>query len=657
MSRIRSALAMAACLVLLAPAAGCSKKDKGEAVEPQPSSDLPSPTVRTEGDAIVVAVAPDRPLAVAVPGLGHLTAPSGAFATAGKVVVHRLRSDNPDGSLVVVGGMGVDVAFEGTSLASPITILFDDPGAMRQLPKAALPVVLHKPDGGGWEAKSVSRTADGVPYISTKDFSPNLFGWIPVPDWVRELADSFADFTTQRTDARPCSGLSAPSWSSIDKRTTMVHLCAIANADRAEIQVQSNRRFYQWVAVPAGADYVWVEGQPDLLRRVVANVTGHDAGSNVLLAGNGWFTAGYKQPEQTQRKNFNAYLDPWSAGLSVGMSVLGLDPRQKVTSAAWIVGMCINKLLPFPSADGAEAFLGCFVTQALKNLDNPDVAFKSAKDLYGEAAYAKEAEEGLKQASDRLRYLGKLLKVLGIITSTFPQLPDLFSSWGNDQPGRFMLHLTAKPTSPTGGTTTQPPPPRTQAPPPRTQAPPPPPAGSPRIDLARGGAAPFGSWYNVTLSGFTPGAAVTVTCRDSRDPGGFYSQKFTIGGDGRAADSTLCYSADGPDHWVTGGGIESNHVSWGNAPPPPPAGSPRIDLARGGAAPFGSWYNVTLSGFTPGAAVTVTCRDSRDPGGFYSQKFTIGGDGRAADSTLCYSADGPDHWVTGGGIESNHVAW
>jgi hypothetical protein len=24
----------------------------------------------------------------------------------------------------------------------------------------------------------------------------------------------------------------------------------------------------------------------------------------------------------------------------------------------------------------------------------------------------------------------------------------------------------------------------------------------------------------------------------------------------------LCYSGDGPEHWVTGGGIESNRVSW-----------------------------------------------------------------------------------------------
>lgn len=99
-----------------------------------------------------------------------------------------------------------------------------------------------------------------------------------------------------------------------------------------------------------------------------------------------------------------------------------------------------------------------------------------------------------------------------------------------------------------------------------------------------------------------------------------------------------------------------------SAPPPPPAQPPppapaKIDISRGGPAPSGYWYSMVLSGFSPGSSVTVTCRDSADPQGFWTQTFTINGAGQASDSTLCYSADGPDHWVTGGGVESNHVTW
>jgi hypothetical protein len=44
-------------------------------------------------------------------------------------------------------------------------------------------------------------------------------------------------------------------------------------------------------------------------------------------------------------------------------------------------------------------------------------------------------------------------------------------------------------------------------------------------------------------------------------PGWILEQTFAIGSDGRAGDSTLCYSDDGPDDWMTGG-VESNYVNW-----------------------------------------------------------------------------------------------
>ncbi|GGS10241.1 hypothetical protein GCM10010169_63780 [Micromonospora fulviviridis] len=645
---------LAAVLILGAMAAACTTE---EPAAPVTAQEVPQPAVSARGDTMDVTVAPADALDVAVPGVGRLQGAAGSFTKAGTVRISSLRSDQPRNDFVVTSDVGLDVSFVGTSLARPLRVIFDDPRAAGLVPGGAVPVALHRPDSGVWEVRPMSRAADGALVLETQDFSPNLLGWVPIPDWLRSVGDSFADFVTQRTDPRHCPKPAAPPWSSVVKGTTLVHLCSITNSDsagvpRAEVQVQSNRRFLTWVQVPAGRDYVWVDGQPDALRRVLNGALRHDM-DQVLLPGNGWFTAGYRQPSAAEQKQFNAYIDGYSAGLTVALNLLGVSFGEGVYGAVVIMRKCVASLLPMPTWEGGKEFIACLVQQTLSNLVDPGKAYAAAMDLYGESAYAKSAETTIMKSMERLRIFGKLMRILGVagvISATFPQLPDLFSDWGKDYPGRFTLKLAAKPVTPTV------PGPTTPGPRPSNSGPGMPPL-NPRIDLSRGGAAPHGSWYSVVLSGFAPGSSVTVACRDSVDPGGFFNQTFTIGGDGRAADSTLCYSADGPDHWVTSGSVASNRVSWGGAPPPPPPAPARIDLSRGGAAPHGSWYSVVLSGFAPGSSVTVTCRDSVDPGGFFNQTFTIGGDGRAADSTLCYSADGPDHWVTGGNAESNHVPW
>jgi hypothetical protein len=55
---------------------------------------------------------------------------------------------------------------------------------------------------------------------------------------------------------------------------------------------------------------------------------------------------------------------------------------------------------------------------------------------------------------------------------------------------------------------------------------------------------------------------VSVSCRDSVDPGGFYTFTMTTNGSGYAFTQNQCYSGDHPDHWVIAGGVASNHVQW-----------------------------------------------------------------------------------------------
>jgi hypothetical protein len=87
----------------------------------------------------------------------------------------------------------------------------------------------------------------------------------------------------------------------------------------------------------------------------------------------------------------------------------------------------------------------------------------------------------------------------------------------------------------------------------------------PTVSLAQGPTAPFGYRYAITLAGFPASSTVRITCFDTVSAAGFYT--FSLGTDasGRAFTQSYCYSADGPDHWVTANGVTSNHVSWGQS--------------------------------------------------------------------------------------------
>lgn len=443
------AVVLAATVVVAWSRTGRDGQAKSAAPAAASSDDVPSPVVRVVGNPIEVAVEPSQPFAAAVPGVGHLSAPAGAFASAGRVIVQPLQANAPDGSLVTLGGTGVDVSFDGTTLTAPITMTFDDPATGGHLPANAVPVVLHqRAPGNAWDVRTAANDS-GTPQLSTTDFSPNLFGWITLPDWVKEMGDSIADFATLRTDPRPCAN-NPPQWSSVANRTTLVHLCAISNTEptskipRAELQVQSNRRFFEWVSVPAGADYVWVADEQDWFRAALSKLTGRDRNREVLLAGNGWLTAGYRQPAQREAKEFNASIDYYSAGFSVGSSILGLDPRDNVQGSLIIIATCLDTLRTFPSWDSAKDFIKCFIEESLSNLANPEKAFSQALDLFGEAGYAKEAEQSLRKALSRLQFLGRLIKIIGIVNViryTYGQLPDIYAQWGTTQPGRFTLTL------------------------------------------------------------------------------------------------------------------------------------------------------------------------------------------------------------------------
>jgi hypothetical protein len=121
------------------------------------------------------------------------------------------------------------------------------------------------------------------------------------------------------------------------------------------------------------------------------------------------------------------------------------------------------------------------------------------------------------------------------------------------------------------------------------------------------------------------------------------------------------FSAKGTTCWNWRRGKTPTPCS-GPAPPGggggEPTPSPTVSLAQGPPAPAGYRYAISISGFAPNADVSISCRDSADPGGFYTFALRTDASGNASTSDYCYSADGPDHWVVADGqFESNHVSW
>lgn len=121
-----------------------------------------------------------------------------------------------------------------------------------------------------------------------------------------------------------------------------------------------------------------------------------------------------------------------------------------------------------------------------------------------------------------------------------------------------------------------------------------------------------------------------------------------------AISSNSCYSGDGPDHWVTANGLESNHVSWraGSLPGPskPPGGAASLQIAWSSAHP--TWIVMTLNGFTlgsyqytchfgSGGDQTYTLSETEEPQTFDNGHTCF--DGIAGDTV----------WVTIGSVTSN----
>lgn len=548
--------------------AGCSAPAHEETKD-----SILNPIVAESGDAIVVDVDETHPLAVEIPGLGRITAPSHAFSAPGQILVQPLSSSTGDGAAITTDGPGFDLTLHSTTIVSPLTIYFDDPSIAEGLPAGAIPVVAHLPDGGHWETKEIELTPDGVPYLITEEFSPNLFGWFALPDWLTSLPSKFEQWAMTAYPQRECIG-GGPSWASVADESELIHTCLISNTDgasgavRAEVQIQSNRARYQWVRIPSGYDYIWVDGQPTEVRSLIAAISGKSRDAYVLLAPGAWMSVGYRQPTEGQSNRdvtFQVTGDDQTNGLNFLAGLLGIDLGAASGAGSWASLLIVAWNCKDSLTNVGDVAL-CVVKQAAGNLADPKKAVGAAHSLLGDG-YGEEFLSKWTNLATKLQVLGIVVRLATMIDwfrKTVVELFDGIVGVDNLALSQAKLSLIA-PVPPSA-----PPPQETPAEPVA------PPASAPVV------VPPSTAWsVSLTRSGDT------ITYRWDNVPAGMWSQ----------VDRLRCWRYTEQTHphgWATDGcGEQTGFAGF-------PSGSGQVSFTYGGANDsfsvepwkYGPWLNV-----------------------------------------------------------------
>jgi hypothetical protein len=245
-------------------------------------------------------------------------------------------------------GVGVDVSVSG-SVTEPVTVrlhLADRPSS------DAMPMAWHVAgDGMVVMVTGMWDEGAGELVVTTTDFSGLIPDWLNPVDWIGGAIDMVADAITGRTDPPGC-GEAPPEWASYAPPggTGTVHSCFQSNIDsgsaeaRAELFFKSNRRTFQVVTIPPTRAYVWVEGQPDWVRPVLAWLTGSNNNTNVLLPGGQSMSYGFAQPVYSTTAYIDVYPTPGTIlldGLFATLGILTGASTSDLTASAVAVHTCI----------------------------------------------------------------------------------------------------------------------------------------------------------------------------------------------------------------------------------------------------------------------------------------------------------------------------
>jgi hypothetical protein len=445
-----SVLPVAAVVTIALVLAGCSQAHSSSA---SASSSGTAAATRP----VTKKVTPDRALDVSLPGVVHVMAPAGTFATSGTVTLTPASSPDPGVTGVGLAGEGVTVSFADTSPAQPLHIVFTRPSARPT--SDSLPTALHHADDGTWETVAAEAAGGGIA-VDASSFSSWFPSWLNPVDWLKDLVHSTVNGFIARTDAPACAN-DGPTWATLQKNTTLVHACLVTNTDaqtgaaRAEVQLAPNRAYYIWTYVPAGVQYAWLSNQPTALRAVLGKlIPGLKSDTQVMISPGSLMTSGATQPTSDTTLTYRSFIDGWSVAMSLTNSVLNLvqfdpKPEQDLLDVLWFVKGCVDKV-PSSATDlsGTWEFTKCVVENSLELLSNPAKAIGAATDFMGDRVYAQNGVDDLTKMSGRLKLLGEVFKVVGLagaVHDIWAEIPDAFSQMGADHPGDTLLALQGKP--------------------------------------------------------------------------------------------------------------------------------------------------------------------------------------------------------------------
>ncbi len=335
-------------------------------------------------------VAPSGASLAAVEGVGSVHPGTASNTDALSINVDLATAPElPKGALAVADGLAIEVG-------EPVAGLLELRLSLPPEPQPdAIPVALHRRDDGTLTlVPGLWDPATNEIVVGASEFSDWFGGWWNPANWIEEIVqvgqgafDFAADYISGRTDPPHCPS-DAPDWSRVDtSELSSVHVCLKANTaedgtERAEIYLKSNRRTGQFISVPPGVEYLWVEDQPDWLRPYLT-AAGMGSDGHILLLGGQSMSFGYRQPASEVTIEARSYQTMFLGVLNQVVGILGIFEPQDIYAMAMAVKKCgesmmgsdIERLDVVPQGFGStEEFGAAATTCALEIAQNPELA-------------------------------------------------------------------------------------------------------------------------------------------------------------------------------------------------------------------------------------------------------------------------------------------